>query len=121
VSATLQQRHRLVIPLDLLQWADELVRQTYRARLERAGLPECGLCFHRNDPTRANCERCHALLSDESAPCLSCGRESDEHAIEQARGYCPHCSARWVGTSEREPVLVPYALPAGDEDAELPV
>jgi hypothetical protein len=120
VSATLVQRHRLVVPVDLQLWADEFTCNAYRARLERAGEPECLLCGSRNHPERVSCERCSALLSDDCAPCLSCGRTCTEHDVEQARGYCPGCGARWVGTCEREPVLVPYAVPSGD-DEDLPI
>jgi ribosomal protein L37AE/L43A len=42
------------------------------------------------------------LASDEdSAPCTACGRTCWEREVEDGRGYCPHCGARWTGTAER--------------------
>ncbi len=109
-----------IVPRSLVDWASDFVRACYRERLRRAGQPECGLCLHRNDFTRCDCERCGAPLSEETAPCMSCGKANTEHEVELARGFCARCGARWIGTSERTPVLVPYAVPVGG-DEEMPI
>lgn len=81
-----------VVPVLLQRWAHDVVLRAYRARVERARLRD---------------------RDEDSAPCLNCGRTCFEREIEDSRGFCPRCFARWTGTSERV-VLVPYAVPTGD-------
>lgn len=94
MNATLIQRQRLVVPLDVQQWADEFVQRAYRMRLERAGSPvdDCRLCHSRRPPD--------AHISD---PCDRCGlveeRETDRERV-----------------ARETRVLVPYAVPAIDDE-----
>lgn len=82
---------RPLIPIGIQQMADELVRRSYRARLERAGEPECELCGSRRHPDASIADACER---------------------------CGHVEER---DCERVPVLVQYAVPVGNEDEGLPI
>lgn len=44
-----------------------------------------------------------AFPDEDLQPCLACGQLFDETDIELTQGWCPHCHAQWVPTSERTP------------------
>lgn len=93
MSATLPGLPPLV-PVPLQQLADELVRRSYRMRLGQSADPvePCELCGARRHPD--------AHISD---PCATCGHVEERAAELRAAA-----------------VLVPYAVPVGDESDSFP-